>query len=391
MKKKCAKSKKLSSSCLLYLLLFCYNTRSLIEQKHKGFSKRSFLKYTAGAAGLFGLSYLLPKTPYQLEGTPVQRPEVLGTSFSQVQCRHLKMSEVEMRNTYLKVLDMGFDIVRIGAYMDEIDERGFEFLDWQIEEAEKRKVNLIVNVGIKVQRYPEYHPTRSIRERLKFWEKPNQVIGSDPQTFEEVVENTRKVVQRYKNRKIIKYWQGENEALDKLEFANGHVIAEDLLDAENDVIREEKNPDQKLILSSAINLPDSENNFLRILKRRPDGAGFNVYYRIPKNQGGYYELSAVEFEDLQAKAEIIKQTGAEPIIYESQAEPWENGAPVHIDQQDYPSSNPELAIKLASKLSSIGYKTVLLWGCEYWIYHANRGNTKWVDKMKEYIQSKQAA
>lgn len=362
-----------------------------MERRPRVSSRRKFLKTIGQAAGIVGLSFILPKIPYQLETVPNQKPDVLGTSFSQVQCRHLKMSEAEIRDTYLKILDMGFDIVRIGAYMDEIDERGFDFLDWQIEEAEKRNIPLIVNVGIRVQRYPEFHPTKRIRDRLRFWEVPNQVIGSDPETFEEVVDHTRKVVQRYKNRKIVKYWQGENEAFDKLQFANGHVIADKLFDKQNEVLKEERSPDQKIIYSNAIGLSDSATNLRRVLSRNPDGSGFNVYYRVPKDKDGYYELDENDFKDLEYKAEWIKSLGVEPIIYESQAEPWENGSPVHTDKQEYYSSNPEIAIKLASKLGSIGYKTVLLWGAEYWIYQADRGNTAWTDKIQEFVNLKKAA
>lgn len=353
-------------------------------------TRRTFLQLGGTALAALGLSQLGFRPSYRIESTPIQRPEIIGASFSQVQCRHLKMSDNETKETYLRVLDMGFDLLRIGAYMDEIDERGFDFLDWQIEEAEKRGIRLMLNVGVKVQRYPEFHPPVSMKERLRFWEKPNQTIGEDNETFDEVVNNTRNVIERYKNRRIIDCWQIENEPFDRLAFANNHVVAESLLDKEIEVLKKEI-PSAKLSLSEAIGLPDSEDNFRSTIDRKPDISGFNIYYKVPRPYGGYYELNDSDFDRLAAKNQILKQNNIKPIIFESQAEPWENGAPVHTEKMVYPSSNPELAVKLASKLTSIGYDTVMLWGCEYWIYLSNRGNTSWVDKISQYIKLKNAA
>lgn len=349
-------------------------------------TRRTFLQLGTAAAAALGLSQLGFSPAYRLEDTSIKRPEILGTSFSQVQCRHLKMSAAETRQTYLKILDMGFDLVRIGAYMDEIDERGFDFLNWQIEEAEKRGVELMLNVGIKVQRYPEFHPPAQMRDRLRFWQKSHQTIGEDDQTFEEVVSNTKNVIKKYKDKNIIKYWQIENEPFDRLAFANNHVVAQRLYQKQTEILKELL-PDAKRARSGAIGLADSEENFKDMFSDKPDVGGFNVYYRVPKPFGGYYTLTYLDFEKLAIKAAALKEKGIIPIIFESQAEPWENGSPVHTEDRDYPSSNPDMAIKLASKLGSIGYDTVMLWGAEYWIYRANRGNLTWLNKISEFIKA----
>lgn len=360
------------------------------ENSPKATTRRTFIQVGSAALTALGFSQLGFRPAHRLDNTPINRPETVGTSFSQVQCRHLKMTDAETRETYLKILDMGFDLVRIGAYMDEIDERGFDFLNWQIEEAEKRGVKLMLNVGIKVQRFPEFHPPKNMRDRLKFWEKSHQTIGEDDQTFEEVVSNTRNVIQKYKDKEIIKYWQIENEPFDRLSFANNHIVAQRLHDKQVEVLKQEI-PSAKRARSGAVGLPDSEENFRDMVKDKPDVGGFNVYYSVPTPFGGYYTLSDSDFDKLALKARVLKENGITPIIFESQAEPWENGSPVHTEDREYPSSNPDIAIRLASKLGSIGYDTVMLWGAEYWIYRANRGNTSWIDKLSEFVKPKKAA
>lgn len=353
-----------------------------------GKRRRSFLQNTlrlgAPLLAAIGYSSTLNQLSDPLRNTQITRPEELGTTFSQVQCRDLGLDPKE---TFIKVLNMGFDVIRIGTYMDEISRQGLDFTDWMIKQAEDREIPLIVTVGLKAPRYPEFFPDEKIKTRLNLAEIPGQTIGTDDLTFQEVISHVKSIVAKYKERTIIKGWQVENEAEDRLNFAGSHSIFSRLFDEEAKAAKEGKSPKQEIYFSNAFNIPDSDENLLRNIRRNPSGIGFNIYYRIPNPNGGYYQLKNDDFKKLAIIADLLNRNNITPSIFESQAEPWEDGAHIHLSERYYPSSNPDIAVKLASKLTQVGFRQILLWGCEYWIYRENIGQTEWMDAMRSYLSA----
>ena len=107
---------------------------------------------------------------FVFQGTVLFAEEVrIGTTFSPLQCEYFGM---DWKKAYLAILDEGFDIIRVSAYWDEIEkEEGvydFTVLDWQVEQARKKGVPVVLAVGIKVPRWPEYHIPDWLEEQMRF-------------------------------------------------------------------------------------------------------------------------------------------------------------------------------------------------------------------------------
>ena len=60
---------------------------------------------------------------------------------------------------------------------------------------------------------------------------------------------------------------------------------------------------------------------------------------------------------------------------EAQAEPWEGRS----TQGDPVSVRPEAIGQLVEGLTGIGVGSMLLWGSEYWLWRADRGDPRWIE------------
>ena len=148
----------------------------------------------AGVIGLFiFIFFFIGKAP---------QPESIkwGVSFSQKQA---EMLGLDWRETYLAILDeMDLEYLKITAYWDlvepEIDKYYFDDLDFQIEEAEKRNIKLILAIGRKVPRWPECH--------LPEWVKSSNIQEERLLKYlEEIVLRYKAPCEKYK-RKWWKFW-----------------------------------------------------------------------------------------------------------------------------------------------------------------------------------------
>jgi len=90
-----------------------------------------------------------------------KRPEkmVWGVNFSIKQVLFL---ELDPQETYLAILDdLKAKNIKISVHWDLVEPQAnqydFEYLDWQVAEAEKRNAQLILAIGMKTPRWPECH------------------------------------------------------------------------------------------------------------------------------------------------------------------------------------------------------------------------------------------
>jgi hypothetical protein len=323
--------------------------------------------------------------------TKHKRPSVLGTTFSQLQCNFLNISYQECCRD---VATLPFNAIRVCAYWEEIEKTenvySYEILDYIVTEFSKKEIQIILTVGIKSPRWPEFHIPKWLRDK---YNTTHQDIAVD--SFSEIATKayqfTENTVCRYKDNPHIKYFLIENEGLNNAEFTNGRHISHAFIHSEIDLVRRLKRPDQKIMCTNAIELSllwADDKYALRQNLHLADAVGINVYTKIPKNNRQYIEPTFLFWMKLKNWRNKIIQKGCEPWITESQAEPWElhdgKGSAIHINEKNYPSSSPQSSVKLASKLTKIGFNKILLWGCEHWYWHKKNGNNEWWNEIEKY-------
>lgn len=279
-----------------------------------------------------------------------------GVNFSQKQAQFLGLN---WRKTYLDILeDLGVSEVKLIAYWDLIepqrDKYHFSDLDFQIREAQKRGVKVLLVMGEKTPRWPECHSPRWLSD-----------LDSKEQQ-KELLELLEKIVLRYKDQPAIWAWQVENEPL--FAFGKCPPLNKKLLREEIDLV---KSLDSRPVVFST-----SGTKFWFEPARMGDMVSISLY-RIAWfkeiNTYIHYPFSPVFY---WRKAQLINRLFKKEVFCgELQAEPW---GPVPVYKLDLKEQKKTMNLKQFRRNIDFAKQTGLsrfyLWGAEWWYWLKQKQN-----------------
>ena len=282
-----------------------------------------------------------------------------GITFSQFFAEEMSL---DWKKAYLSALDdLNIKKLRLIAYWPLIEpEEGnyyFQDLDWQIDQAEKRNAEVILAFGQKLPRWPECH-IPEWAEKLSKSEKEEKIL--------EIIE---KIVNRYQNKDVIKYWQVENEPF--LNFGECPELDKIFLSKEIALVRNLDKTGKPVMLTASGELsswimPASEADVL----------GTTLYRIVWNDRFGHitYPIPAVFY---YKRANWVKRiTGIDKIIIiELQAEPWGPKMIYETDDEFQSlSMNLEKFKKILDYTRRTGFDEAYLWGFEWWYQKKEQGN-----------------
>lgn len=216
---------------------------------------------------------------------------ILGTTFSQIQCEYLRLDYKETLN---EILTLPFEYIRIGAYWSEIEPKksqySFEKIDHIINLITALDKKIILAVGIKAPRWPEFHFPSWVKEKyntnIRHTPLDNQGnFSSDAINF------ISTVLKRYKDNSAIEYIQIENEAFNNFGFTENKFLSYTFVKRAVSMARTYY-PTKKILLTNAINLEPIDifgrysSAFNKSLSLA-DAIGINVYTNVPINKTHY--------------------------------------------------------------------------------------------------------
>ena len=296
-----------------------------------------------------------------------------GVTFSS---RYAEQIGLKWREVYLKTLDeLGAKNIRIVAYWDEIekteDNYDFSNIKFQLDEAEKRKLNIILAIGRKIPRYPEcFEP--------QWWKD----LPSNNLRDQALLEYVKKLVNTFKSYKSIKMWQVENEPF--WPFGNCKIpeIKKEIVLKEIELVR---NLDSRPIL-----VQDSgEGGFWRPTYEMGDYLGISMYRKIWYDFWGVFMGKFIYFQyplshwTYKIKANLVGVPMDKIIITELQGEPW--GPTINSELSDDEVNKTMSRNDFLSTLSyaqKSGFKDLYLWGVEWWYFEELHGNSFYWDTAK---------
>ncbi|MDQ6711168.1 MAG: hypothetical protein M3Z11_11520 [Candidatus Dormibacteraeota bacterium] len=294
---------------------------------------------------------------------------------------------------------MGFGVVRLSASWREIDEAGYQHLDWLIEEATSSGQRVVLAVGMKALGWPEFY----VPERLE----PQAPFGSDVARGSlggRTLKFVRDTVMRYRTNSNIVAWQLENEPFNR---SGPHAwwLGRRIILAERQIV-ESLDPRPVIVTTFVhfsagldrasthfrsdwmrrlgLDVP-AEREALATL-RRDDILGLDVYRAI-----GWWktaqEQEVARSEDNQLDhvrrwQRIAREQRKHFWITEAQAEPWEASSETHADPL---SVRPTDMLDLAAALVALEVEVVLLWGSEYWVWREQHGDARWIESAAEVL------
>ncbi|OGE38338.1 hypothetical protein A3B45_00770 [Candidatus Daviesbacteria bacterium RIFCSPLOWO2_01_FULL_39_12] len=374
-----------------------------MPEKERLLSRRGFNKAAVGWLLLLAVPQLSGKSPSSpiTETDPedensTKRSKGLGFTFSTFQCQELNMDSQQTKNSLETLCLLDFDTVRICSYWDRIDQGSyldFTELDWQLEMAEKYGKEVILTVGIKSPRQPEFFFPDWILEKYPQVENKANPVEIFPEVGEFALDYIQETVMHTRDYPAISYYQVGNESLNQI---NAKSLSLSFVKRELTLVRSLKKMGQKTLLSNALTDPSKDIKVDEILNLRPDAFGTNAYYGVPNEYGGipipiptYRNIFSDNVEMLARWHNRLQALKIEAFATEAQAEPWELwklGEGI-LDKREFPSANPKDSIDLAIKLKRLGYLP-LFWGAEYWIaHHIKYGGEYWLKPMRDFANS----
>ncbi len=314
--------------------------------------------------GLFSLFFVF-------SWTTTYKPSELeyGLTFSGKQARDLGF---DSKTLYTAMLDeLQVKKLRLPAYWDELEKNQGEYdwseLDWQIDEAEKRNVELIIAMGQRVPRWPECHIPQWALEQ------------SEEQRQAATLEYINKTISRYKDRAAIAYWQIENEPFLK-HFGICPDFKKDFLDKEIALARE--------LDTRPIIVTDSGELSLWIpAAKRADIFGTTLYlstYSRIMQSYIRYPITPVFFR-IKKNITNLFSNPQEWIVIELQGEPWGKKAFYELNVQERERTMSEDKFnEMLEFIPQTGFKTFYWWGVEYWYWEKEtQHNPFYWDKAKQ--------
>jgi hypothetical protein len=306
----------------------------------------------------------------------------IGATFSATNARWLGLDAEE---ALTQVIELGLDPLRLCGYWDQPPDD----LDWQLEQAARAGRKVALTVGMKAPRWPEFHlPPGQPLDLHRGGE-----VRADLPIAPAAVVQVKAMVERFRDRSAIRWWQVENEPCNKSgperwwispELVAREVAAVRTLDARPVMLTafghfsrivDEASGHRICNLDALGGRGSGVEPELVDLLQPGDVLGLDVYHSIG-SRGDHVQHAASPITYLERWRAEARVRGVECWVTELQAEPWEAAG---ADQWEPRSVAPADVQDRLAEVRAAGAETVLLWGVEYWLAQARRGNSAWLD------------
>jgi hypothetical protein len=297
---------------------------------------------------------------------------MLGTSFSP---RHAESLGLDPHLALQRVLDIGLSPIRLGAYWDEIQPMAkmwdFSQLKWQLEMCQERHVPVVLTVGAKAPRWPEFYEP--------VWA---QSLSADEYSAA-VLEFVRQTVLWAQEFSCIHTWQVENEALDP-SGPESRSVPLALLQAEVELTQATDIQGRPVLLTAWGNELRTRQQLPR-LAPLADAVGIDLYPKVfwKRMLARNMYLPAFGFWSGALTQTVNFE---KPLwIAELQAEPWEESDSGY--RSSHPASmSPSQLISNWRAAQSLHPTHILLWGCEYWLWREDNRDPRFVQVVKKLVK-----
>ncbi|MEK7169179.1 MAG: beta-galactosidase [Patescibacteria group bacterium] len=311
----------------------------------------------------------------------------IGVTFSH---KHIKDLGLDLQKSLQGLKSLKIKWVRLCCYWDEIEavEGTFNYstINTIVNFCELNKISIILSIGMKSPRYPEYYIPNWLNNRIKL--KRNSLITvKDDYLLNKTKYFIKKTIIKFKKYKSIKIWQVENEPLDP-SGENWFSIDKDFLKEEISLIKG-LDPTREIMVNLWGNLLSARKNYKQAIKLA-DIVGIDLYLRCPVVfLKFFFKFMGPLDNDLKLNFILnkIRKSGKKVFIAELQMEPWEPNE--IITQKNNPRSFlPKHFVENIKYAKSLNPEITFLWGYEYWLWRKARGDKRYWDEALNYFTKK---
>jgi hypothetical protein len=269
------------------------------------------------------------------------------------------------------------------------DRFDFSVIDGLLAEAENRGAKVLLTVGMKAQRHPEYYIPGWVLERAGL--SPGQVVSESPYLRERTLLVIAEVVRHLARSPAIDAWQADNEPFLASPRASNWTIAPEFVAEEVAAIRENDPRGRPVSINHGHHFV-FDRRWKEALAEG-DILGVSIYpSRNYELLGRTFVVPILELGPLAPnyafEARTAHRAGRQFWVTEMQAEPWSNG-----DARQLSPSNPSPNLAPGGLRRNVDYARrtgadrVYLWGAEWWLLQAERyGDERWMDLGREAMR-----
>jgi hypothetical protein len=309
---------------------------------------------------------------------------VLGASFSHRHLEGLRLSPLPALKAFKQI---GFKWIRLGCYWDEIEKDKGKYslskIGQLITTCQKLGLDIVLTVGMKAPRYPEFYLPTWLEEKVKIRQRCS--FDTNHQELKRsLLQYLAKTIERLKHYSAVKVWQVENEPLDP-SGPNRWRITTRLLKEEAELVRK-LDPSRPVL----INLWSNQliwKVLYRHLVKLADIVGLDLYFKRPFSLFGrfhHYFGPFISDKTYQKNIAQIKSSGKQVWLTELQAEPWEPKELV-TSKENPPSCLPQDIVENSRRVLNWGLDGLFFWGFEYWYWRKEQGDSRYWNSTKRAI------
>lgn len=286
-----------------------------------------------------------------------------GVNFSQKYASDLGL---DWKKSYIQILDdLKPKYARLVVYWDvaepEPSKYNYDDILWQLDEAKKRDIKVILTMGQKVFRYPECHNP--------IWWKQSQDVPFKNNALFNYLEKTTNQLKAYDN---IIMWQVENEPF--FPFGDCEKQSKETVGKEIALVRT-LDPRPIIVQDSG------EGGFWRPTYLMADYLGISMYRRIWYDfwklllgKFVYFEYPLAHWS-YKVKAVLMGVPMEKIIVTELQAEPW--GPAINSkmsDSEKQKTMSKQQFLETISYAQKSGFSNFYFWGVEWWLWEKEVNN-----------------
>src|SRR5438874_5550241 len=270
-------------------------------------------------------------------------PVQVGISFNPHRAANMGL---DYRKAFTQLEAMHFRVIRLSAYWDQIDQEGYDQLDWLMNEAQRSGQPVVLAVGMKGLSWPEFYVPASALPAGGLTK--GQDAASDASLRDATLAFVYETVTRYRDNPVLIAWQVENEPFNRAgpqrlwidaEFLRDEIASVRALDGHHRPVIVNAFSHFNLVFDQAsarqgfdfrqwlgFDADSAERDGLSVLGRG-DVLGLDVYTAIGYQFLGSDHMSHADgdWPDRLARVrDLAHKQGKLAWITEAQAEPWES-------------------------------------------------------------------
>jgi GH35 family endo-1,4-beta-xylanase len=287
-----------------------------------------------------------------------------GFTYSDQYAKYLGLSQLNPLDNILARYN--FNTVRICVYWNQTETKkgkfNFSAVDKQIKICKKHNTKVVLAVGRKAPRWPEFHEPTYIKKYLNSKQSTKE---KEKYLKENLYEFLQKTIKKYKDENIVKIFQIENEPFFNFGISPLKISKEFYKDEIEYV---------KTLTTKPVMCSDSfDNGTYKNFDGLVNYLGLNLYFLVWSDTSKKYVKVGNTKSYFKNQS---KNTNLNYIISELQAEPWGNGKGIldMTKEELNLSINSNQLIKNYNWAKDLNVKEVWFWGVEYWEYLVKQGD-----------------